>query len=552
MKLKLAISKFDAAVFTLIIIVSIIINYQLLFLRDIPDTPMVDQDFSKHLAYIMNFYDAFVDGQILPRLQLLPSTLPSLPIFQFYGTLLGFITIPFLLLKLNPLLALALGLITIKAIGGMALYLSCKLYNHNGNICLTSTISYLLSPYILSNVLGRMDFPEATAHGTIPILFYGLIRIILKQDFQGILVTSLSVLLLALAHPIFLEYGVFFAFVFLVISSPNKNIFYLGFFALLIGAMISAFQWYPAFLEKDNFSAPFIEDSPFYRGNLSSMKGLFWFADSLADRKISIEDRLFLTPGILTLPALVIILSLKTKTRLSIGLLGVLMISLILSFAFFDIWTFLPKFTWALQFPYRILSFVALFTSLAICSIPNHRANYIAFLLIFVVFLQAYPILVQPFPSLPLFPLTKKDFKEVYANKYYSYVPNRQILDEISSKITIKKEQSIYIQSNMVETLYAKGYERIYKLPKIKAGVKYAYTELPIAFSRLFSVEQGTLSLSSIPSINSLTLVRTNNFSTSIKVIYAPPIISTILSVLGLLILVYSYCVKNKLLQQLK
>jgi hypothetical protein len=123
MKLKLAISKFDAAVFTLIIIVSIIINYQLLFLRDIPDTPMVDQDFSKHLAYIMNFYDAFVDGQILPRLQLLPSTLPSLPIFQFYGTLLGFITIPFLLLKLNPLLALALGLITIKAIGGMALYL---------------------------------------------------------------------------------------------------------------------------------------------------------------------------------------------------------------------------------------------------------------------------------------------------------------------------------------------------------------------------------------------------------------------------------------------
>jgi len=49
-----------------------------------------------------------------------------------------------------------------------------------------------------------------------------------------------------------------------------------------------------------------------------------------------------------------------------------------------------------------------------------------------------------------------------------------------------------------------------------------------------------------------LTLVRTNNFSTSIKVIYSPPKISTILSFLGLLILVYSYCVKNKLLQQLK
>ena len=604
---KISIKKNTTTTILIILFVSILSNWQLIELRHYPDTQSLgNQDFNRHIAHILNFRDAFLDGQILPRLQLPPLDAPSLPVFQYYGTLMGFVCLPFLLIKLNPLLSLALGLILVKFLGGCALYLAGRLYCSNKNICILATLSYLLSPYILSNVLGRIAFPEATAHAMLPILFYGLIRILIKNDFYGVLITSLSILLLALAHPIFLEYGIFFALIFMIISSAKKNALFWGLLAILIGILISSFQWFPALIEYKNFSAPSFQfdSSPFSNKIFTSPKGLYWLPDSLADRKITHEDRLFLTPGILTLPSIGIILTLKEKTRLSVGLLCVLVIALILSFAPFDIWAYLPKFFHALQFPYRILAFVALFSSLSFCLIPEKYSPINIYLsIIIVILLQSIPILSQSFIDKPLFNYSDKDYKDRFANRDYKFasidpspaednileitgnwlyqttenslevktikdykigdfeqpIISKNLLENFDSKSTnklytlidiynfnsfnnsLKDNNFIDFQSSIIEIIYSKGYIRIYKFSKMPPSIKDIYIELPISYSSFYLVKQNGLNLNKIPSIHGLILFKTSDFINPIKVIYKLPLFSLFLTTLGLILLIISY-----------
>jgi hypothetical protein len=400
--------------------VSLATVWQMLNLWYVPETPA--QDLAKHIASILNFKDAFLDGQYLPRMQLPPNQVPDIPLFQFYGSLLGFICLPFLLVGFSPITSLVLGVLFVKWIGALAVHNIGKLIGANAWSSSLGAITFLLTPYLISNFYGRVAVPETIAHSVIAILFYGIIRVYVRRiytDAFGVLVTGLSIVALSLAHPIFLLYGFVAAFLFSVMLSKTRFLIIIG-LVLTGGILLASFQWLPGFLYREDFAANFTGGNPFHQRHLTSLSGLLGTPHSLADEGISADEiRLFLTPGIFTLPVL-LLLAFQANRPLARATLGVLSLSLFASYSPIDFWKFLPEFFWAVQFPYRLLAFVALFTSIGVALTLKHLRPYQWLCLVGIVIVQSATILLQVPYSKPL--EIAKDtgaLREAFANQDY-------------------------------------------------------------------------------------------------------------------------------------
>lgn len=346
-----------------LLLVTMASTYQFLILGDVPASPA--NDLAKHVAAILNFKSAFLDGQWLPRLQLAPTEYPDFPLFQYYSTLLGYLSLPFLVAGLKPIVAIALAIAFVRWISATAIYATGRMCGASRAASLTAGISYLLTPYIISNFYGRVALPEATAHGVLPILLYGLVRLYRAPDrIAAVLIVS-GIVGLAIAHPIFLLYGTAAAGLLIVIAF--RPALAIGPMLILIGAiMLASFQWLPAFIGRENIAVDFIYGSPYYARRFSSFRGLYARPLSLVEEGLWMDGaKLFLTPGILTVPVLILLLA-KARERMSIAVLVLLSCFLFLSFPPVDIWQLLPQFTWGLQFPYRLLAFIALFVSIGL------------------------------------------------------------------------------------------------------------------------------------------------------------------------------------------
>lgn len=353
----------SAAIVTLLLLVALGSCFQFLTLSAIPASPA--NDLAKHAAAILNFKSAFLDGQWLPRIQLPPAGYPDFPLFQFYSTLLGYLSLPFLLAGLSPLVALTLGIVVIRWVAGIALFATGRISGASRAASLAGAISYTLTPYILSNFYGRIAMPESTAHGVLPILFYGLVRMHFAPDRWAVAFVLVGVVGLAIAHPIFLLYGTAAAGLFIVIAFPTRRA--IGAMLVLIGAlMLAAFQWLPAFAGRGSFAADFLYGSPYYARRFSSLRGLFAQPLSLVEEgRWSDGAKLYLTPGVLTVPVMLFLLF-KLRNRLAAAILVLLCGFLLLSFPPFDIWQLFPEFTWSVQFPYRLIAFVAFFVAIGL------------------------------------------------------------------------------------------------------------------------------------------------------------------------------------------
>ena len=383
----------------LLLVVSISTVYQLLVLGYMPATPA--NDLAKHAASILNFKDAFLNGQYLPVLQLAPASFPDMPLFQFYGSLMGWLGLPFLLVGLPPLVALTLAVLLARWVGAVALYSTGRLVGANPWASSLAGLAYLLTPYVISNFYGRVAVPEAIAHGVIAVLFYGVIRLFVRADAAGIAITSLAIVALSMAHPIFLLFGCLTAAVFASLLFRGNFLLLIG-CVFLAGLLLAGFQWIPGFIYRGDFVSSFSSYSPFERRDLTSVSGLIGFPQSLRETgQIESDSRLYLTPGILTLPMLVL-LGTNLGSPLRRAVFGSLLFMLILSYSPFDFWTFLPTFFWAVQFPYRLLSFVALLTSIGICLTLENLRSYQWLAIVILLFAQDAHVLTQTPYSSPL------------------------------------------------------------------------------------------------------------------------------------------------------
>lgn len=450
------------------------------FLRsgDVPETPA--NDLAKHAALIVNFLSAFLDGQWLPRMQPLPVELPDIPTFQFYGSMLGFISMPFLAIGLPPLIALTLAVWVVRWLGALAIFATGRLMGANLWAGLLAGTSFLLTPYVLSNLYGRVAYPEAIAHGIIPILFYGLVRMAVRADATSAVTICLSIATLALAHPIFLMYGCAASGLFVLFAFRLRAVVPVA--LVLVGSLlIASFQWLPAFLLREDFAVSFF-NLPTYRAFLTSASGLYGFPMSLAehypnDEAKWYEARLYLTPGILTVPVLLMMFA-KLRDRFSIAVLLSAAVFLFLSFSPFDIWRFLPRFTWAVQFPYRLLAFVALFVALGICLTLKQLRMWQLALFGLMILIQSWGILLLPPYSSPL-PTQQNAIPQTFASVDYCMTPlspltshDRWLIasaipivaDDLPQRKSMVDQQRYLLKDNVLENSGAKSGTRYLRM----------------------------------------------------------------------------------------
>jgi len=381
---------------------------QFLGLWVLPETPA--NDLAMHTAMVDGVLDAFRSGQWLPRLLSAPGHVPDIPVFQYYGLATGLLGIPGALLGLPAFPALMIGLLVARGIGLWGVYASARLLGGGRPVAMLAATVYGLTPYLISNLYGRIDIAESLAHCELPFLVLGLLLAQTRSVATGAAVIASTIFCLALTHPIFLLYGVLGLGGMVLVGWSGRG----GAAAVaggMIGLLLSAFQWDPAMMGDDLLSGHFLKYSPFHAAILTSASGLYGPPLSMADRGWTSPEAayVFHTPGWLTLPMLAVLIfwlsrtgHSSERTRWARVVLASGAVFLFLSYSPVDVFQFLPKQTWALQMPYRLLAFSALFTALALPLVAPRLGLAPCFLLLAVTAAQSAPLLLHPTYQTPL------------------------------------------------------------------------------------------------------------------------------------------------------
>ncbi len=390
-----------------LVAVALATTAQFLVLGALPETPA--NDLAMHTAMVEGFYDALASGQWLPRLLSAPGHVPDVPVFQYYGFFTGLVGQPGWLAGLPAFPALLLGVLGFRVLGLAGVYATGRLLGGERRVAFLAAAVYGLTPYLISNLYGRVDVAESLAHCELPFLVLGLVLALKGRPAAGAAVIAGTVACLALTHPIFLLYGAVALAVLTPVAGSGR-----GWFAATagggIGLLLTAFQWHPALLSDDLLSGHFLKYSPFHAAELTSASGLYRLPLTMADRGWTSSEAPFVfhTPGWLTLPmlaALVLFLARRPgpdAARLGRMILVPGALFLFLAYSPVDVFQFLPPQTWALQMPYRLLAFVALFTALALpVAAPGLRPGWVVVVLA-VTLGQSLPVVLRPTYVKPL------------------------------------------------------------------------------------------------------------------------------------------------------
>lgn len=414
------------------------VTAQFFKLNVLPITPA--DDLARHVAMAENFLIALKSGQFWPIIQE-PSLadLPDMPLFQYYGFMTGLAALPGMLLSLSSLKALMIGVFIFRIAGAVGVYWASSLLGGNRKVSILASIVYYMTPYVISNLYGRVAVPETLAHCELPFLVVGLLLGLRGSLPAGAVTIAVTILLLSLTHPIFLLYGCI-ALVMMMLVSLSRRVIVTGSIGLLAGTLLSAFHWYPMYLTRSYLSRFTNFLSPTASASLTSWRGLWGFPKSLAElsgavhspfgtSSLSSLDYLYLTPGWFTLPvilALAFLITVRGKLPEKLIILIPNIVFLFLAFSLGDIYQFLPAVTWTVQFPYRLLAFVALFTALGLPLLLPRLKTAGFLILAFMAIYQSSALIFHLSYREPLL-VAPEAIARTYANYDYSIVDKNAI-----------------------------------------------------------------------------------------------------------------------------
>ncbi|MBI3885501.1 MAG: hypothetical protein HY302_07205 [Opitutae bacterium] len=410
---------------------------------NVPVTPA--QDLAKHVAMALNFAAAVADGQPWPRLQLNHPQVPDIPLFQYYGFMTGFAAFPFLKLGLSGIQAVVTSLIFLRFAGLLALYAAGRRLGLSQPAAWLAIALFALEPYLLSTLYGRVAVPEFHAQSELPFILWGYALLATGRGRTGFVVVTAVFVCLAFTHNIFFLYGA--AFFILLVASSALPLRFRFFGALALGAavMISAPQWLPALLSSSELNIDFFLKNPHYNGYLTDGSGLFGFYRPLGEHGDDV--RYYFTYSWWTLPGLAALVLVSARRRQCYPISLVALLALLLSLGWFDIWSLLPRFTWALQFPYRLIPFVALAGALGSAALLDRFFRPPTLLLFGVIAsFTVWPILSMP-PFDRQLTISDKDLEREYASSDYVAVGQygtNQASRIVASDLWLKDDNLLY------------------------------------------------------------------------------------------------------------
>lgn len=364
--------------YLLILAISTLPLVSLLTSLDMPHT----HDGPVHLARMAAYFKAFVDGQILPRWAGDLNYGYGMPLFNFiYHT-------PYLIS--NLFLAVGLGLVaTFKVVisvsfllSGIFMLLFARNYFKNDKIALVVALFYQFAPFRLVELLVRGSFGELYTYTFFPLVLFGLTN-------RWYVFTAFATAALTISHNSISLLMFLASMGFILFTAKDRKSVFAGLAGLALGLLLSAFYWTPAVLEhkythgdlymKNVFKDHFTQFWKLIMPNFTN-------DNALQTEGISVQIGIFHVLALISGASLIF----KKKIYLYSILLTIISIFFMSSYSKF-IWeriSFLRQF----QFPWRLLSIIAIGSSIAAASFRSRLALLTTFMVLSTAFYWSPPL----------------------------------------------------------------------------------------------------------------------------------------------------------------
>ena len=339
--------------------------------------PMHD---AQHVARLFVFDQALRQGALYPRWVEGLGFGFGYPLFNFYPPLIYYVAEIFHLLGIGFVWSIKAMLITGFILSFWGIYVLLQKKTKDAYSSMLGALLYLMAPYHAVLVYVRGAFAEFFAYAILPWVFVGFERI---QANGGTSFFALAFALLILSHPLIafpfvLLFACYFVFVFL--QSPQRwTLLLRTFIGSIIGLGLSAFFWIPSMLERhytlvDKILTRGLAD---YKMHFLYIRQLLFSPWGYGGSIYGLEDGMSFRAGevhvVLAFISVftLIFLFFRKKTQKSVVVDAGLFLAMGLVCAYLTIfksqfiWNSIT-FLWYLQFPWRLLVFVAFFLSAGI------------------------------------------------------------------------------------------------------------------------------------------------------------------------------------------
>lgn len=224
----------------------------------IPLFPLLDNglplthDGRDHVARIANFYQSLSEGNIIPRWGANLNWGYGHPVLMFLYPLSSYFASLFHLLGFNFVdsvkIIFALGFF----LSGYFMYLWLSKFLKK-EVAIFGAVLYAYAPYRFVDLYVRGAIGENFAFIWLPLVLYFIYRLSKKENYLNLIFLSISFAFLVLSHNalslIFLPFIIFYG-VFLWFKLKFKKSYILSVaFSIILGFILSAFFWIPAFME---------------------------------------------------------------------------------------------------------------------------------------------------------------------------------------------------------------------------------------------------------------------------------------------------------------
>jgi hypothetical protein len=342
-----------------------------------PESPA--QDLATHVSGIVEAKNALQEGQFPIRVAPNQNEKARYPVFQYYGNLpytIGGLLCLFA--RIDPYASWKLVVLLSLTAGGFFTYRSCRLLTRQSLLSLVAGATFLTAPYMLTDIHGRVAFPEIVSFCLLPVVFYFSTRCFRSRRLAPLLANAIAWSALGLSHNITFLYGsLFFAAWYCTFLRLNRRFLFdilrVG-CAYGLGLLLNAWYLMPQYSTLSQLAISEMEWSVFAQNWLTPLSVLF--APSLvmpSPSPVPLDNPHFGLQcgwpilGVATLGCYYACGGIPLSARqrgLLIRLLMLLIVALFLVWSPFDFWRALPRVFGYVQFSYRLLMFVTLWGAL--------------------------------------------------------------------------------------------------------------------------------------------------------------------------------------------
>lgn len=334
----------------------------------------------QHIARLYLLYEGIKQGQLFPRWVDMLGFGYGYPLFNFYPPFIYYVSAGFHLIGFSLIWSIKLMIITGFLTAAIGIYLLIKNIIGKLPALLGVTIyTYFFYHGITAYIRGALA--EFFSMSILPFVFLGIYKLYKEPGIKSILLFAISFAILILTHPLIafpslIFIGLFSFFLFLL---TKKKIVFTGLLAigLLVGLCLSSFYWLPSMMERK-----FTLTDKILTTELANYKDHFiypqqlwyspWgFGGSVKGLNDGFTFQLGKIPIVLTIVSIItFIIYFYKKKKLDefsilyslCSILFLFSLFLTTSYSYF-IWDNV-KYLWYMQFPWRMLTFAALFISI--------------------------------------------------------------------------------------------------------------------------------------------------------------------------------------------